>query len=277
MSITVVPYDPAWPARFERERALLEAVLAPWLDGGLHHIGSTSVAGLAAKPVVDMMAGVRELDQARAATTVLEQYGYVLTPHRPDVAHHFDKRDGDVTTHGLHLTEPGSALWRERLAFRDALRRDAALAREYEALKLDLAARPDTGLGTYTRGKRAFVARVLAADGIELRPTGEPAQPAGWKSSTTFPEGSSRRICCPPGPVTISFRNATPSPRRRSTSAAMSSTSRWMRFHPPGPGTRPSGIGRPAELFGPLSRSLSAPRRTSANAGAALEIGSKPR
>ena len=172
MSITVVAYDPDWPARFEQERALLEAVLAPWLDGGLHHIGSTSVPGLAAKPIVDMMAGVRDLEEARAATTVLERHGYARTPHRPDVAHHFDKRDGDVTTHGLHLTEPGSALWRERLAFRDALRCDEALAREYEALKLGLAERPDTGLGAYTHGKRAFVARVLAADGVELRPAG---------------------------------------------------------------------------------------------------------
>jgi GrpB-like predicted nucleotidyltransferase (UPF0157 family) len=169
VTVTVEPYDPAWRRRFDQERRLLERVLSPWLDGGIHHIGSTSIPGLAAKPIVDMMAGVCDLDGARAASAVLLPGGYVHTPHRAEIAHHFDKREGESTTHGLHLTEPGSELWRERLAFRDALRRDEALAREYEALKLTLAAQHDAGLVEYTAGKRAFVAQVLEAAGIELR------------------------------------------------------------------------------------------------------------
>ena len=169
VSVAVVPSDPAWPARYDQERRLLERVLAPWLDRGIHHIGSTSIPGLAAKPIIDMMAGVRDLDEARAASAVLLREGYALAPHRAGIAHHFDKRDGESTTHGLHLTEPGSELWRERLAFRDALRRDDALAREYEALKLTLAEQHNAGLVEYTASKRAFVAQVLEAEGIELR------------------------------------------------------------------------------------------------------------
>ena len=164
-----MPYDPTWPTRFGQERRLLERVLAPWLDGGIHHIGSTSIPGLAAKPIIDMMAGVRDLDEARAASAVLLREGYALAPHRAEIAHHFDKRDGGSATHGLHLTEPRSELWRERLAFRDALRRDEALAGEYEALKLALAELHNAGLVEYTPGKRAFVAQVLEAEGIELR------------------------------------------------------------------------------------------------------------
>jgi GrpB-like predicted nucleotidyltransferase (UPF0157 family) len=71
-------------------------------------------------------------------------------------------------THGLHLTEPDSDLWRERLAFRDALRSDATLRAEYEALKLRLVAEDPNTDGGYTAAKRAFVAHVLAAAGIEL-------------------------------------------------------------------------------------------------------------
>ena len=52
--MVVVPYDPEWPHRFETERALLEEVLTPWLSGGIHHVGSTAVPGLAAKPVIDL-------------------------------------------------------------------------------------------------------------------------------------------------------------------------------------------------------------------------------
>jgi hypothetical protein len=83
-------------------------------------------------------------------------------------------------------------------------------------------------------------------------------------------DGSSTRICRPPGPVTIPLRNVRPATRSRSTSAAMSSTMRWMRFQPPGAGMRPSDIGRPAELLGPLSKSRRLARTTSANAGPGL-------
>jgi hypothetical protein len=75
----------------------------------------------------------------------------------------------------------------------------------------------------------------------------------------------------------MSLRKVRPAARSRSTSAAMSSTMKWMRFQPPGCGVRPSGIGRPAELAGPLSSSRRLPRTTSANAGAALERSVKPK
>jgi GrpB-like predicted nucleotidyltransferase (UPF0157 family) len=160
LRIVVAPYDPEWPRSFVAERALLELVLEPWLDGGIHHVGSTSIPGIAAKPIVDMMAGVRNLDEARAAYEPLFAQGYVHTPHRPGIAHHFSKAG-----YGLHLTEPGSDLWRERLAFRDALRDDPVLAAEYEELKLRLAREHDDA-GAYTKAKRAFVAAVLAESGI---------------------------------------------------------------------------------------------------------------
>jgi GrpB-like predicted nucleotidyltransferase (UPF0157 family) len=55
--IVLAPYDPAWPEQFEAERALLEQVLRPWLEGGIHHIGSTAIPNMRAKRVIDMMAG----------------------------------------------------------------------------------------------------------------------------------------------------------------------------------------------------------------------------
>ena len=169
--ILVVPYDPEWPRRFEDEQALLERVLEPWLEGGVHHVGSTAVSGLAAKPILDMVAGVRDLEEARAAFEPLREHSYEHGLHRP-CAHWFFKPPAPSfaeRTHQLHLTEPGSDLWRERLAFRDALRADPALEAEYEALKLRLAGERAGG-SAYTDGKRPFVARVLAGAGIALRP-----------------------------------------------------------------------------------------------------------
>jgi GrpB-like predicted nucleotidyltransferase (UPF0157 family) len=168
--IDVVPYDPEWPSVFDVERALLERVLAPWLEGGIHHIGSTAIPGISAKPIIDVMAGVRDLEEARAASGPLAEHGYVDAPHRPAVGHHFAKptRELPECRFGLHLTEPGSDLWRERLVFRDALRADAPLAAEYEALKLRLAHEHDSDAEAYTAGKRAFVAAVLATAGVGL-------------------------------------------------------------------------------------------------------------
>ena len=116
-----------------------------------------------------MMAGVRDLEVARAAYAPLLEASYHSTPHRPGIAHHFSKPSPELgsVTHGLHLTEPGSDLWRERLAFRDALRADPSLAGEYEALKLRLAAEHGAGVGGYTVGKRDFVASVLGRQGLE--------------------------------------------------------------------------------------------------------------
>jgi GrpB-like predicted nucleotidyltransferase (UPF0157 family) len=73
-----------------------------------------------------------------------------------------------VRRYNLHLTRPGSDIWRERLAFRDVLRHDPRLRAEYEQLKRDLSASHPDDLGSYTQGKRAFVVRVLGALGIEL-------------------------------------------------------------------------------------------------------------
>ncbi len=168
--VIVVDYDPRWPDLFAAERADLEQALRPWLTGGVHHIGSTAIPGLSAKPILDMIAGVRDLGQAGTAIAVLSTLGYAHAPHRPR-ALWFDKPPGTGAaqhTHHLHLTEPGSDLWRERLAFRDALLADPALASQYQDLKRRLA-RSAVDVATYTSGKRGFVAAVLASAGVPMQ------------------------------------------------------------------------------------------------------------
>jgi GrpB-like predicted nucleotidyltransferase (UPF0157 family) len=73
--VDIVPYDTEWPARFEAERRLLVEAIGPWIvDGSIEHVGSTAIAGLAAKPVIDIMAGVESLEASRAAVAVLERH-----------------------------------------------------------------------------------------------------------------------------------------------------------------------------------------------------------
>jgi GrpB-like predicted nucleotidyltransferase (UPF0157 family) len=158
--IRVVEYDDAWPARFEAERGFLAEALAPWLDGGIHHIGSTAVPGLAAKPTVDVMAGVRDLEQARAAIDVLARLDYRYAPYR-DWMHWFCKPSPARREFHLHLVEPAHPQFAARLAFRDRLRADPELAAAYAELKLRLAAEHRGDREAYTDAKAAFVAAAV--------------------------------------------------------------------------------------------------------------------
>jgi GrpB-like predicted nucleotidyltransferase (UPF0157 family) len=170
VGIEVRAYDDRWPVQFEEERATLERALAPWLAAGVHHIGSTAVPGLAAKPILDMIAGVTDLKTASGAVPAVVALGYIQGEHRPHEALWFSKaapKDPVRATHALHLTEVGTSLWQERIAFRDALRADPELVREYAALKIRLAA-VHTDVPAYTRDKREFVARVLETAGVRL-------------------------------------------------------------------------------------------------------------
>jgi GrpB-like predicted nucleotidyltransferase (UPF0157 family) len=152
--IEIVEYAPSWPASYitECER------LAPLLPGvRIHHIGSTAVPGLAAKPVIDMIAIVDDLDENIAALVQLA--GYQLPArfnatlvHRrflcyPTASHR---------THHLHLVDQREDMDR-CLRFRDSLRGNPKLAGEYAALKRALAARFREDREGYTEAKSIFV------------------------------------------------------------------------------------------------------------------------
>jgi GrpB-like predicted nucleotidyltransferase (UPF0157 family) len=161
--VEVVPYNSNWPAQFEVERSALQVVLAPWLVGEIQHIGSTAVAGLAAKPVIDIMAPVASLHESDAAIAAAGKLGYLYHPYRAEVMHWFCKPSPIVRTHHLHLVPFESRLWFERLAFRNALRASQVLAGEYAQLKLSLAEQFPGDREAYTQAKEPFVQRVLAA------------------------------------------------------------------------------------------------------------------
>ena len=139
--IRLAPYDPDWPARFESERALLEGAIGRWAIGGIHHVGSTAVPGLAAKPVIDILVGVADLASSRACFEPLAELDYLYAPYLPEQMHWFCKPDPRRRTHHLHLVPEGSRRYRDELAFRDLLRADPATASDYLALKRELAER----------------------------------------------------------------------------------------------------------------------------------------
>jgi GrpB-like predicted nucleotidyltransferase (UPF0157 family) len=162
-AIHLASYDDSWPEQFERERQLLARVLQPWLVGSIEHVGSTAVPGLVAKPVIDIMAGVAGLEESRDAFVAAAGAGYQYAPYRTEVMHWFCKPDFSHRTHHLHLVPYESALWKERIAFRDYLRAHAEVAAEYAALKTELAEAHRHDREAYTDAKSPFVARIVRA------------------------------------------------------------------------------------------------------------------
>ena len=155
--VELVSYDAAWPARFEEESAELRRVLAPWLAGPIEHIGSTAIPGLAAKPVIDIMAGVDSLDGSRAAIAAAADLGYCYFPYQAELKHWFCKPSPAFRTHHLHLVPVGSPYWSRPIAFRDYLRTHPEVAAEYEALKRRLAAEFRFDREAYTEAKAPFI------------------------------------------------------------------------------------------------------------------------
>lgn len=128
--------------RAAEERQLLVGLLGPWLVEGIHHVGSTAVPGLPAKPVIDLMAGVRSLDDAPDVARVLAPHGWQMVPPELDARpwrRFLVKVADDHRVAHLHLLDPASPRWAEQLRFRDRLRAHAGLAAEYAELKRRLA------------------------------------------------------------------------------------------------------------------------------------------
>ncbi len=162
--IAIVPYDPRWPARFETEKALLEQSIGRWATGGIDHVGSTAVPGLAAKPVIDILVGVDDLPSSRACFGELAELDYLYAPYRAEEMHWFCKPDPRHRTHHLHLVSTGSRRYRDELAFRDLLRARPELAAEYAELKRALADEHTNDREAYTQAKASFIQCALRDD-----------------------------------------------------------------------------------------------------------------
>jgi GrpB-like predicted nucleotidyltransferase (UPF0157 family) len=134
--ISIVPYDEAWPSAFQSEANLIRSALGP-LARRVEHVGSTSVPGIAAKPVIDIQVSVPTLEPLSTYVQLLFPLGYTHVGVGDfDLIYPFFQKPADwPSTHHVHLCLEGSDLERQHIAFRDYLRTHAAVAAEYVALK----------------------------------------------------------------------------------------------------------------------------------------------
>ena len=155
--ITVLNYDPEWPLKYERERKAIAEIL----DGNgisIYHIGSTSVPGLAAKPIIDMMAVVRSLEKVDDARGKFSELGYECLGEFGIAGRRYFRKGGDERTHQIHIFQADD--WNNigrHLAFRDYMRTHEKERAEYAEIKTALAQRFPYDIDGYCDGKDAFV------------------------------------------------------------------------------------------------------------------------
>ena len=161
-TVRVVPYDPAWAELFVEERQRLHDVLgAHGLSIAIEHTGSTAVPGLAAKPILDLLAGWTLPEQRQLAIDAFQAGGYVYRGEQGISGRDFFRR-GEPRQYHVQLACVDSAFWKDHRAFRDYLREHDDVAAEYGRLKQLLAAQYPTDRAAYIDGKTAIVQDVLA-------------------------------------------------------------------------------------------------------------------
>lgn len=166
LPIVIADYDPRWPAMYAEESARILEAAGEYLLG-IEHVGSTSVPGLAAKPIVDIMPGLRALSDAPGIIAAMEGIGYQYIPDYEDELperRFFVRPPGPANRHRrlfhLHAVETTTAFWRRHLAFRDHLRAHPDAAAEYAELKRRLAAGYGSDREGYTEAKTGFITRI---------------------------------------------------------------------------------------------------------------------
>ena len=161
--VEVVDYDPDWPRRYEEERDRIAAAIGDALLA-IEHVGGTAVPGLPAKPVIDLMLGVDDIERAGPAVAALINLGYEYVPEfesqLPDRRYF---RRGTPDTHHVHMVPVSSDFFEEHLLFRDWLRAHPQAAEEYGKLKRGLAGRFPNDRDAYRAGKVPFIDTVVAA------------------------------------------------------------------------------------------------------------------
>ena len=155
--VELVPHNPEWTQLADEEaQRIREGLSFPII--GIYHIGSTSVPGIKAKPILDFVIEVEDLDVVIQAREEFESLGYVSKGEYGIPGRQFFTRDTDgERSHHLHVFQTGHPDIERHTVFRDFLRANPKAAREYEKLKEKLAERFPKSSGSYTEAKSDFI------------------------------------------------------------------------------------------------------------------------
>jgi GrpB-like predicted nucleotidyltransferase (UPF0157 family) len=160
-SVVIEEYTSDWVLRFQEEKRILKGILRDKAIA-IEHIGSTSIEGLGAKPIVDIMVGVSHLNEVDEFIEPLKKVGYEYVFHKefPN-RRFFRKGQWRAGTHHLHIYQYESEEWKNHILFRNYLRTHPDQLKQYQQLKKDLAEKYHFERAAYTKAKEPFILTVI--------------------------------------------------------------------------------------------------------------------
>ena len=159
--VELVPFDDNWAQEYEQEEKLLKEVLKDYILE-IHHVGSTSIKGLCAKPVIDILVVIKSLKDIPKIEDILKNYDYENRgPQGVEDRMFFAKGPEDARTHYLHFTEKGSKTYYDQIIFKKYLIEHPEYIQKYADLKKELAKLYKDERPKYTKGKNDFITEVI--------------------------------------------------------------------------------------------------------------------
>ncbi|HEX7976470.1 MAG TPA: GrpB family protein [Anaerolineales bacterium] len=159
--VRVVPHDPTWVESYRKEAHKLATILGSEVTG-IYHAGSTSIRGIKAKPVVDILVAVRDIQKIDGYDTRMTEAGYeAIGELGISGRRFFTKTQDDTRTHNIHIFQYDHPEVEQMLNFRDYLRTFSAEAQRYSRLKEELSAVFPEDIDAYTAGKSSFIREVI--------------------------------------------------------------------------------------------------------------------
>jgi len=155
-TIIVVPYDEKWPAMFEAESLLVKTLLGG-VAKRIHHIGSTSVPFLSAKPVIDILLEVPSINELDRYNSAMNHAGYIARGENGISGRRYFIKGGDQRSHQVHAFAVGDIQVVRHLAFRDYLRKNSVIAEKYAEIKLSAALLSKNDVDRYSALKANFI------------------------------------------------------------------------------------------------------------------------
>lgn len=161
-TVTLIPHQTTWKKDFEKEKQLLEKIIGRF-SVCIEHCGSTSIPHIAAKPIIDILVGVKSLESSRAIIPILKKAGYDFRQNSdsPRLEFLFAKGPESNRTHYIHVARYNGARWNKTIGFRDHLIMHKSIAKQYEKIKQRLAQNFPNDRAEYTKAKKYFISEIL--------------------------------------------------------------------------------------------------------------------
>lgn len=174
-TVKIFEYNPEWRNEYLEEKTALECVLKDY-DFNIEHIGSTSIVGCKAKPIIDIAIGVPNLEYGKKLIPILKEIGYHYDGRNDFGVQYFLKKcENDIETYFIHIEDKNSRIWQHHILFRDYMNLNPDEVIKYSDLKEELAQNFVYDRKGYTKAKETYIEKIIdkAFEQFNVKPVGE--------------------------------------------------------------------------------------------------------